>query len=191
MYSFMDWSKHSTSGTRNPAEITSHKSSCPWLTEFTENFCDMRDDRCLISIYELVVILHSPIRLVHSFFFLRWSIIYSNLKKHFCLWNREIHKILSGRVPQTFRWGCTDPFIVYKYLDCRCFQYWMQIPYQSWMNKLNFVNAQMNIFCFAASQSNKSNNQRTDFNRLATLICFFHYRYLIQVSARHVSGFFS
>uniref|UniRef100_A0A3P9B743 C-X-C motif chemokine 10 n=1 Tax=Maylandia zebra TaxID=106582 RepID=A0A3P9B743_9CICH len=43
MYSFMHRSKHSTPGTRRPTENISHKSSCPRITEFTENalFCDI------------------------------------------------------------------------------------------------------------------------------------------------------
>lgn len=49
-------------GTRRPAE---NKSSCPRFTEFTQKplFCDVylyQDEKCFISGYEILVILHSP-----------------------------------------------------------------------------------------------------------------------------------
>lgn len=55
--------KDSTPGTRRPAENTSHKSSYPRVTEFTEKapFCDLhhyRDEKYLISGYEIVIISH-------------------------------------------------------------------------------------------------------------------------------------
>lgn len=64
MYRLMHRSKHSTAGSRRPAENTS-KLSCPRVTELAEEalFCDLyrsRDENCDMSGSEIFVVSHSP-----------------------------------------------------------------------------------------------------------------------------------